>query len=62
MFKQKIIQAKQTHFLFFTAEFVSCPLYEDTSILFQPADLLTLTTAYANAATSFISTKAGAMI
>ena len=41
---------------------MSCPLYEDNKILFQPADLLTLTTAYANAAYNFIKTNAGAIL
>ena len=40
-------------------ENVPCPLFENGQIVQQPADLLTLTETYINAATSFIKTKAG---
>ena len=39
--------------------YVPCPLFENSEIHQQPADFLTLTSTYANAATSFIKTKAG---
>ena len=53
---------RDTHcFCFFsTIEFVPCPVYENSEIHLQPADFLTLTSTYANAATSFIKTNAGA--
>jgi hypothetical protein len=40
-------------------DYVPCPLFENDEIHQQPADFLTLTSTYANAATSFIKTKAG---
>ncbi|CAI8012829.1 Arylsulfatase A, partial [Geodia barretti] len=36
-----------------------CPVFNNTDIVQQPADLLSLTATYINAATSFIKTKAG---
>ena len=39
--------------------YVPCPLFENSEILQQPADFLKLTSAYVNAATSFIKTKTG---
>jgi arylsulfatase A len=36
-----------------------CPVFENTDIVQQPADLLSLTATYIDAATSFIKTKAG---
>jgi arylsulfatase A len=36
-----------------------CPLFENTRIIKQPADLITLTATYTNAATSFIQKNAG---
>ena len=43
----------------FCIAYVPCPLFENSEILQQPADFLKLTSAYVNAATSFIKTKAG---
>lgn len=40
-------------------DYVPCPLFENSEIQQQPADFLTLTSTYANGATSFIKTKAG---
>jgi len=41
------------------SDVVPCPLFENDKIVQQPANLLTVTTNYANAATSFIRAKAG---
>ena len=45
--------------LHWIVDYVPCPLFENDEIRQQPADFLTLTNTYANAATSFIKTKAG---
>ena len=50
---------EQTLFLSVTSEYTPCPVFENDKIVQQPADLLTLTATYMNAATSFIKTKAG---
>ena len=39
--------------------FVSCPVFENTKIIEQPADLTSLSSKYLNAATGFISANAG---
>ena len=46
-------------FLVSTAGLTPCPLFENDKIIQQPANLLTLTATYINAATSFIKAKTG---
>ena len=40
-------------------KYVGCPLLENNDIIQQPVDYTTLSANYANAAISFIKTKAG---